>query len=358
MKKIIICLLLITGLLFSLSGCTFSSDSNSSSNASKEKESITLNVYNWGDYIDEDVLSIFTEETGIEINYGLYPTNEEMYQKIKSGGSDYDVIFPSDYMIEKMIREDLIQKLDVSVMPNYQHIDDHFKNLSYDPNNEYSVPYMWGTVGIVYNQTMVDDPIDSWDILWNEKYSQQIFMQDSVRDSFAVALKKLGYSLNSRNEDELEEAKNLLIAQRPLVLAYVVDEVKDKMIGNEAALAVMWSGDALYVQDENPDLKYVVPKEGSNLWFDAMAIPASSQHKKEAEQFIDFMSRPDIALKNTSYIGYSTPNNGAKGQLSEEILSNPAAYPADDILNRCEVLHDLGDYTEMYNDMWTEIRSY
>ncbi|WIV11308.1 spermidine/putrescine ABC transporter substrate-binding protein [Proteiniborus sp. MB09-C3] len=321
------------------------------------QDQIVLNVYNWGDYIDESVIDEFEEEYNIKVNYEVFATNEEMYVKIKSGGTDYDVVFPSDYMIEKMIKEDLLQKLDMNNIPNYKNIDDRFKNLDFDPNNEYSVPYMWGTVGILYNQKVVKEPVDSWNILWDSKYKGQILMLDSQRDSIAVALKKLNYSINTRNVNELEEAKAELIKQKPLLLAYVGDEVKDMMIGEEAALAVVWSGDAVYMMEQNEDLRYVVPEEGSNFWFDNIVIPKASKNKKEAELFINFMSRPDIALKNTEYIGYSTTNKETMKLLAPEVINNEVAYPSDDIINNCEVFLDLGEFIKEYDKIWTDVKS-
>jgi len=204
---------------------------------------------------------------------------------------------------------------------------------------------------------MVDEPVNSWDILWDPKYEKQILMLNSQRDSMAVALKKLGYSLNTRNTEELEAAKEALIAQKPLVLAYVEDDVKDKMIAGEAALAVVWSGDAVYMKWENPDLEYVVPDEGSNLWFDAMVIPKTSTHQKEAEMFINFMCRPEIALKNTEYIGYSTPNMEAKKNLAEDILNDPTSYPPEEVIKKCEIFKDLGEYLKDYDRIWTEVKA-
>lgn len=314
-----------------------------------------LYVYNWGDYIDESVIKEFEKEYNVDVVYELFATNEEMYLKIKTGSAKYDVAIPSDYMISKMLNEDLLHKIDLNNVPNYAGIDDRFKNLSFDPDNEYSVPYMWGTVGIIYNKTMVQEPVDSWDVLWDEKYAKQFLMLDSQRDSIAVALKKLGYSLNSRNEKELEEAKEILIKQKPL--AYVVDEVKDKMIGNEAALAVVWSGDAVYMKRENPNLEYVIPKEGSNIWYDSMVIPKTSQNKELAEKFIDFMCSTDVAYKNADYIGYSTPHKEVMGMLPEELVSDPAYYPAEGDLANSEVFVDLSDVLTVYDRIWTEVKS-
>lgn len=254
-------------------------------------------VYNWGDYLDPDVIDLFEEETGIHVVYEEYETNEIMYPKVQSGAIAYDVVCPSDYMVQRMIENDLLAEIDFDHVPNIKYIDDIYMDMStqFDEGNKYSVPYLWGTVGILYNKTMVDEPVDSWGILWDKKYKDSILMQDSVRDAFGVALKYLGYSLNSTDLDELEAAKKLLIEQKPLVQAYVVDQVRDKMIGNEAALGVIYSGEALYCQEENPDLEYVIPKEGSNLWIDSWVIPKTPGTKENAEAFINFLCRPDIA---------------------------------------------------------------
>jgi len=247
MKKIkaIVVLMIILSITIVVTGC------------GEKKPS--LNVYNWGDYIDTDVLDEFEDEFGIRVVYDTFATNEDLYVKLKQGGSRYDVIFPSDYMIERMIREDLIEKLDKNDIPNLNKIGESFLNLDYDLNNDYSVPYMWGTVGIIYNKTMVSEPLDSWSDLWDEQYKGQIVMLNSQRDTLAVALMKLGYSLNSRDLNELEEAKQELIKQKPLVLAYMGDEVKDAIVGGEAAIGVVWSGDAVAMIRENPDLEYVIP---------------------------------------------------------------------------------------------------
>ena len=278
-----------------------------------------LKVYNAGDYIDPELVKTFEKETGIRVIYDTWATNEDMYVKVKAGGSDYDLVIPSDYMIERMKREGLLEKIDMTRIPNYALIDEKFKNLYYDPQNEYAVPYMWGTVGIIYNRKMVTDPVDSWSILWNPKYAKQIFMLDSLRDSIGVTLKYLGYSLNASDDAALKAARDKLIAQKPLVQAYVVDEVKDKMIAGEGALAVVWSGDAVFMMEKNPDLAYAIPKEGTNVWIDAMVILKGGKHKAEAEEFINFMTRPDIAKKNVEYIGYASPIPEVVRQLPPEV---------------------------------------
>ena len=346
-KAAVIFLILV--MIFSLAAC--------GGGGGTQKDATTINVFNWGDYIDETVLTDFEKEYGIKVNYDYFSTNEEMYVKLKSGGTNYDVLFPSDYMIARLIKEDMLYKLDFNNIPNFKHIDDKFKNLNYDPNNEYSVPYMWGTVGIAYNAAMVEEPVDSWNILWDPKYKDNILMMDSQRDSIAVALKKLGYSLNSRNEAELEQAREELIKQKPLVLSYVGDEVKDKMVGEEAALAVVYSGDAIAIKWENPNIKYAIPKEGSNLWFDAMVIPKTSKNKEAAEKFINFMTDPEISVRNVEYIGYSTPNTAAKEMLDEEIRNDKVAYPDLDSLDNCEVFEDVSDVIEVYNRIWDEVKA-
>ncbi|MCY6354630.1 ABC transporter substrate-binding protein [Clostridium sp. ZS2-4] len=323
----------------------------------KKEEAKVLNVYNWGDYIDESVLKDFEKESGIKVNYETYDTNENMYTKLKTGGANYDICIPSDYMITKMINEDMLEKIDFKNVPNYKYIDDKFKNLAFDPKNEYSVPYMWGTFGIIYNSKMVKEPVDSWNILWNEKYKGEILMFNSLRDTISISLKRLGYSMNSTNPDEIEKAKQELIKQKPLVRAYVVDEVKDMMVQEEAALAVVWAGDAINMISQNPDLKYVIPKEGSNMWFDNIVIPKGSKNKKEAELFIDFLTKADIAKKNADYIGYSTPNTETFKMLDEEVKNDKTAYPDDEILKKCEVFVDLGDNIKLYDKAWTEIKA-
>ena len=318
-------------------------------------------VYNWGEYIDPEIIDLFEEETGIDVIYEEFETNEIMYPKIQSGAIAYDVVCPSDYMIQRMIENDLLAEINYDHIPNLKYIGDNYMKMSrqFDPENKYSVPYLWGTVGILYNKKMVDEPVDSWGILWDKKYEDSILMQDSVRDAFAVALKYLGYSLNSTDLDELEAAKNLLIEQKPLVQAYVIDQVRDKMIGGEAALGVIYSGEALYCQQENPDLDYVIPKEGTNIWIDYWVIPKNAKNVENAEAFINFLCRPDIAKMNFDYITYSIPNTAGRDLIEDESLRNsPIAFPDDSKLENCETFRFLGDDNDaLYNRLWREIKS-
>ena len=320
-----------------------------------------LVVYNWGEYIDPEVLTMFEEKTGIDIVYEEFETNEILYPKISSGAIAYDVICPSDYMIQRMIENDLLSEINFDNIPNLKNIGKQYLEQSrqFDPENKYSVPYCWGTVGILYNKMMVDEPVDSWSILWDPKYKDNILMQDSVRDAFGVTLKYLGYSLNSTDLDELTEAKNLLIEQKPLVQAYVIDQVRDKMIGNEAALGVIYSGEAIYTQKENPNLEYVIPKEGSNIWIDSWVIPKNAEHKENAEKFINFLCRPDIALMNFEYITYSTPNEAARELIEDESIRNSEiAFPDLSKYDNLETFQYLGtEADQVYGDLWNKVKS-
>lgn len=320
-----------------------------------------LVVYNWGEYIDPEVLTMFEEETGIDIVYEEFETNEILYPKISSGAIAYDVICPSDYMIQRMIENDLLSEINFDNIPNLKNIGKQYLEQSrqFDPENKYSVPYCWGTVGILYNKMMVDEPVDSWSILWDPKYKDNILMQDSVRDAFGVTLKYLGYSLNSTDLDELTEAKNLLIEQKPLVQAYVIDQVRDKMIGNEAALGVIYSGEAIYTQKENPNLEYVIPKEGSNIWIDSWVIPKNAEHKENAEKFINFLCRPDIALMNFEYITYSTPNEAARELIEDESIRNSEIAFSDlSKYDNLETFQYLGtEADQVYGDLWNKVKS-
>ena len=325
------------------------------------RKSNQLFVYNAGEYIDPEVIEMFEAETGIEVVYDEFETPEIMYAKMVQNDGAYDVICPSDYMIEKMLDAGMLQELDPDAIPNRKYIGEQYLKAaeSFDPGNRYSVPYCWGTVGILYNTNMVDDPVTSWDILWDEKYSGQILMQDSIRDAFTVALKRNGYSLNSTDPAELEKAAEDMIAQRPLVQAYVVDQARDKMIGGEAALAVIYSGEVLYTQRENPDLEYSVPDEGTNVWIDAWVVTKKARNPEAAMKWIDFLCRPEIALMNFDFITYSTPNEAAREMIEDEDIRNSEAiFPDESILKKCETMSYLGEEGDaLYNEMWKKVKS-
>jgi spermidine/putrescine-binding protein len=357
MKKIVS--LVLAGVLPAalLTGCGGSSSDTGTTTASAGE----VVVYNWGEYLDPDILEDFEAETGIKVVYDEFETNEIMYPKIETGAVSYDVVCPSDYMIQKMIENDLLQELDKDNIPNLSNIDEEYLKWAeeFDPGNKYSVPYCWGTVGILYNKTMVDEEIDSWSVLWDEKYADNILMQDSVRDAMMVALKSLGYSMNTTDEDEIAQATELLIEQKPLVQAYVIDQVRDKMIGNEAAIGVIYSGEAIYTQRENPDLEYVIPKEGSNLWIDGWVIPKNAKNKENAEAFINYMCDPEVALKNFEYITYSTPNKAARELIEDEDIRNSTiAFPTSDMTANCETYQYLGDEMDnLYTEYWNKVKS-
>ena len=322
----------------------------------------SLKVYNWGEYMDPQVLELFEKETGISVTYDEYETNESMYPIIAKGAADYDLICPSDYMIQKMSDEGLLEPINWSRIPNAKNIDDQYFEFArgYDENNTYSMPYLWGTVGILYNKKMVKGPIDSWGVLWDTRYQDDILMQKSVRDAFGVALKYLGYSLNTTDEAQLDEAKQKLLEQKHsgVVQAYVVDEVRDKMIAGEAALGVIYSGEALTCMEENEDLAYVIPKEGSNLWMDNFAIVKGAKNKENAEKFLNFLCRPEIMKMNFEYITYSVPSSKARELLPDEYKNSTIAFPALDSLKNCEVLKYVGkDGDSLYNQKWKEIMS-
>lgn len=319
-------------------------------------------VYNWGEYLDPEVLTLFEQETGIDVVYEEFETNEILYPKISSGAIAYDVICPSDYMIQRMIENNLLAEINFDNIPNVKNIGKDYMEQSrqFDPENKYSVPYCWGTVGILYNKTMVDEPITSWSVLWDEKYKDNILMQDSVRDAFGVTLKYLGYSLNSTDLDELTEARDLLIKQKPLVQAYVIDQVRDKMIGNEATIGVIYSGEAIYTQMENPDLEYVIPEEGSNIWIDSWVIPKNAENKENAEKFINFLCRPEIALMNFEYITYSTPNSEARKLIEDEAIRNSEiAFPDLSKYDNLETFQYLGtEADQTYGELWNQVKSH
>lgn len=352
MKKSLYCsLVLLTVLSFALTGCK----------GSDGGENGEVIVYNWGEYIDPETITLFEEETGIKVVYDEFETNEVMYPKVEAGATAYDVICPSDYMIQKMINNDLLAEINFDNIPNVKNIGQQYFDQSkeFDPENKYSVPYCFGTVGILYNKTMVEEPIDSWSVLWDEKYADNILMQDSVRDAFMVALKLNGYSMNTLDKEELETAKNSLIEQKPLVQAYVIDQVRDKMIGDEAAIGVIYSGEAIYTQRENENLEYVIPKEGTNVWIDSWVIPKNAPNKDNAEAFINFMCREDIALMNFEYITYSTPNTAAQALIEDEDIKNSKiAFPDFSQYENLETFHYLGEEGDaLYNDLWKEVKA-
>ena len=328
-------------------------------------QNVTLNVYNWGEYISNgsddsvDVVDAFQKLTGIHVNYTTFDSNESLYAKLKSGAADYDVIIPSDYMVAKMISEGMLAKLNFDNIPNFQNIDEVYRNADYDPANEYTVPYMLCTTGIIYNTTMVDEAPTCWADLWDEQYAGNILMFNNSRDAYAIAAFKAGKSINPESTEEVDEVVEELKAQKPLVQAYVMDEIFDKMIGGEAAIGVYYSGDAITMIDDNPDLAWVFPEEGSVLSVDCMAVPATSEHKEAAEMFINFMCEPDIGKANAEYIGYTTPMQKVWDILDEDLKYSEIAYPSEEVEAKEKVFTALSD--EVNNELdvkWSEMKSY
>lgn len=328
-----------------------------------EPTGVTINVYNWGEYIANgtegslDINAEFTRRTGIEVNYTTFDSNESLYSKLAGGGANYDVIIPSDYMISKMIEEGMLAELDFSNIPNFQYIDEEFRDPDYDPGSMHSVPYTWGTVGLFYNTDYVTEPVTSWSILWDEQYSGKILMFDNPRDAFAIAQARLGFSLNTTDEGEWEEAAMLLKEQKPLVQAYVMDQIFDKMESGEAWLAPYYSGDAGILVENNDNIEFVIPEEGTNYFVDAMCIPANAEHKTEAELYINFLCDPEIAAANMDYVGYATPESAAKEYLSPEVVENPIFYPDETVLENTEVFVNLpAETSALLDTLWAEVK--
>lgn len=323
---------------------------------------VTINVYNWGEYIangTDDSLDInaeFTRRTGIHVNYTTFDSNESLYSKLAGGGADYDVIFPSDYMVSKLQEEGYLAELDFDNIPNFRYVDDKFVNPEYDPQNLYSVPYTWGVVGIFYNTDYIDS-VTGWADLWNDQYAGKILMFDNPRDAFAIAESMLGYSMNTTDENELNEAAALLKQQKPLVQAYVMDQIFDKMAGGEAWIAPYYSGDAAILVESNDHIQFTIPEAGTNYFVDAMCVPAASQKKEYAEAYLNFLCDPEISAENVSYIGYATPESAAKEYLDDEVTGNPIFYPGEEILAKTEVFVNLPEETSLAMDrLWAEVK--
>jgi len=366
MKKIalLLCLVLVLAML---TGCgsktteqtaSTAADSAETTTETASKSDIELTVFNWYDYIDPAVIEMFEKETGITVKYVNFTTNEEMYTKIEAGAGTYDVLFPSEYMIERLVKNDMLAELDMAAMPNTANVIARLQNPDYDPDGKFSVPYMWGTLGILYNTEMVQEEITGWGALFDTKYAGNVIMMNSMRDTVGLALKHLGYSMNTRDEAELNAAKDILVKQKQdkIESGYLLDETKDKMVGGEAAISVVYSGDAQYAIEKNDRLAYVVPEEGSNIWVDGMVVPKSSKNVEAAQQFIDFMCRPDVAQMNFDYIYYCSPIQQVVDGLSEEDAAMATINPSEEVMSRCEFFNDVSDCMSLYENVWMEVR--
>lgn len=325
--------------------------------------SVTLNVYNWGEYIANgtdgsmDVNAEFTRRTGIAVNYTTFDSNESLYSKLAGGGADYDIIIPSDYMVSKLLNQGMLAPLDFENIPNYRYIDEEFRDPDYDPGGKYSVPYTWGVVGLFYNTDYIKEEITGWDALWNPEYAGKILMFDNPRDSFAIAQFRLGQSLNTTKESDWRAAAELLKEQRPLRQGYVMDQIFDKMESGEAWLAPYYAGDAAILVENSDNIAFVVPEEGTNFFVDAVCIPATSSHKREAEEYINFLCDPEIAGANMDYVGYSTPETAAKEYMDQEVVQSPIHYPDEEVLERTQVFVELPEETSKLVDaLWAEVK--
>lgn len=326
----------------------------------KKDYSDTITVFNYGMYIDPEVLDQFTEETGIKVNYEEAPTPEELYTKYKAGAIEYDLLCTSDYMLERLVNEGELAEINMDELENAQYIDEKYWEFSksFDPENKYTVPYFWGTVGILYDTTKVKEPIDSWEVLFNGEYAGEFIMQNSMRDAYMVALKYLGYSLNTENKEELEEAQQLLLKQKDDVQAYLVDEARDEVVAGNATMTVIYSGDGYLGTEYNENLDYAIPKEGSNIWMDSWGITADSKHKESSMKFIDFLCREDIAMKNFEYVGYSSPIDQVNEQMDEEQKANKALCPSEEDTNNGEVYKQSSEeMTEYMNELWKALKA-
>lgn len=320
----------------------------------------TLTVINYSEYMDPDVIQMFEDETGIEVKYEEALTPEEMYTKYKSGAIQYDLICSSDYMIKRLIEEGEAQKINIDGMEYKDNIGDKYWEFSkaFDPENEYSVPYFWGTLGILYDKTKVKAPVDSWSVLFDGSYAGDIIMQNSMRDTYMVALKYLGYSVNTTDQNQINEAQQLLLKQKSDVQAYLVDEARDEVVAGNATMAVVYSGEAYLAKEYNENLEYVIPKEGSNVWLDSWCVSKNCKNTEAAEKFLNFLCREDVAEKNFEYIYFSTPNEAVIDSMSEEDRNNEAMVPSEDATKNCEVCTMIDPETTSYmNNLWKELKA-
>ncbi|SCJ09403.1 Spermidine/putrescine-binding periplasmic protein precursor [uncultured Flavonifractor sp.] len=354
MKKLFAMALVLSLTAGLLTGCVYSRDSLGGDTSSN-----VVNVYNWGEYIDESVLKDFEAATGIKVNYQMYDSNETMYSKIAGGGANYDVVIPSDYMVARLIEEDLLAPLNFDNIPNFADIDPALKNPAYDPENLYSVPYMWGLMGVIYNTKAVDEEdLGNWDLLWNEKYAGDILMIDNSRDAIGIALKRLGYSYNTTDESQVRQAVDLLVEQWPIVQAYVMDDIFQKLEGANAYVGTYYYGDYLTMYENNPDLGFYIPEEGTNIYVDAMCILKDAPNKENAEAFINYMCSTQAGLKNCEAIWYSSPLLSVREELDPEIADDPYAYPDADIMAKCESYAGLPqNILDLYDSEWIRLKT-
>lgn len=327
------------------------------SSSSSEQEEQVLNIYSWADNFDPEVIKEFEQKFGVKVNYDVYGSNEEMLAKIQAGASGYDLIQPSDYMVATMIQLGLLEELNKENIPNMKNIVSTFQTPAFDPDNKHSVVYTWGITGIAYNKKYVIEEITSWNDLWNEKYKSRVIMLNDPREVMGMSLIKNGFSNSSKDKTELEKAFADMKALVPSVVAFDTDNIKQKMIAEEAWIGTVWSGDAAYIHAQNPDVEYVIPKEGATIWADTLAVPKGAKHKDLAEKFINYLMDPQVSVKNYESIGYSNPNEQAYPLHSEEYRSNKMIFLDKADIDRAEWLVDVGDTLQEYDRYWTELKS-
>ncbi len=323
----------------------------------RTKLSKELNVYNWSDYIADDTIPNFEKEFGVKINYDTYEDNESMLAKLQSGATGYDIVVPTGYMIDIMIKQNMLAPLNHENIPNLKLVTTELVDTPFDPGNKYSVPYQWGTTGFGYNSKHVTGQVDSWKLLFDPTYKGKITMLDDMRGVLAAAQKLLGYSLNSTSESELMDAKKLLMEQKPLLKAYISAPVKSLLISEEVWLSQLWSGDVFMAKDENEDLEYCIPKEGCEVWTDNLAIPKTAPHKYTAEIWINYNLRPEVSASVSNYVHYATPVEPAKKFIDKADLENPGIYPTPEVLRKLEFTKDVGEATRIYDQIWTELKA-
>ncbi|MEJ2101981.1 MAG: spermidine/putrescine ABC transporter substrate-binding protein [Desulfobacterales bacterium] len=320
----------------------------------RSKLSKQLNIYNWSDYVDESTIPNFEKEFGVKVNYDTYEDNEAMLAKLQSGATGYDIVVPTGYMIEIMLKQGILAPINHDHIPNIKGVSPALQNPPYDPGRKHTVPWQWGTTGFGYNSKKVAGPVDSWKFLW---YKGKITMLDDMRSAMSVALKVQGYSINSTTEKELMDAKKLLMEQKPLLKAYISAPVKSLLISGEVWLSQLWVGDVLMAKEENDDLAYCIPKEGCEIWDDNLAIPKSAPHKYTAEVFMNYALRPEVSAAVSNFVHYATPVEAAKKFINKEDLNNPGIYPSEAVMKRLEYLKDVGEATRTYDQIWTELKA-
>jgi spermidine/putrescine transport system substrate-binding protein len=354
MKKLVP-LMMILALVVSMAGCG-AGDGGGEQGLAEE-----LHIYNWSEYIDPEIYEDFEQEFGVKVTEDTFASNEDLLAKLQAGATGYDIIVPSDYMVAIMIELDLLAEINYDNIPNFENIDETFLNPPYDPDNKYSVPYQWGTTGIGYNADLFEDPPDSWAYLFDPEmaapYAGRMSMLNDSRESIGAALKYLGYSINSTDEQELEEAKQLLIQQKEWVSAYDSDGFEDLLASGEVDIGHGWSGDYFAAAEEAEQVWYIIPQEGGVIWTDNLCIPESAPSQYTAEVFINYLLQPEVGARITNYTWFGSPNKASEEFIDAEILEEPAIYPPPEVMDKLEFIRDVGEATAVYDRIWTEIKT-